>query len=271
MNSRARTTLAALVLCAMGICAFAAASASAAGMTAVKCVEVAAGTGSYETNACLTPKVEKGNFATVVIVETREIEGTATTASHALGSTNNPVVIFKSTIAGIKIQITCGKTSGTGKVTNVEVGSEMKIHGTESVVTYSECHVAKQEHLTEICQVQGTAPATAVGEIKTNKLTGTNVGTEHTGQIEPEAAGGAFTEFKIIGGAAPCFTAVNLAVKVTGKLQGIANTVTHSHGTFEPATNGTEFKANGAAATFESTTTAWLKGNESEKVGAETF
>lgn len=271
---RRKSIMGALALCVLSLCALGATNASALGMTAVKCVNVGAGKGNYTNSSCVTPKSVGGEFDTVQLPlnTPTEGEGQGTTASHVTGSTASPVGVFKATVGGIAIEITCGKATGTGKVTNVEVEGRMAIHGTEAVGTSTECHASKQTDTTAICSVQGTSPAAAVGEIKSNAVTGTSIGTEHVGVTEPENAGKVFTEFNILKGAAPCFTTgANLPVKVTGKIQGIANTETHSHGTTTPATNGGEFKANGAAAAVEGTGTSWMKGVPAELIGAETF
>jgi hypothetical protein len=273
MNHRRAAPFGALVLCALSICAFGAANASATGLTAVKCVNVGAGNGTYNNNHCVTPESAGGEWKTVALGTgtPTAVEGRATTQSHELGSTNSPVAVFKGESGGIPLELTCGKTAGSGEVTNEEPkAGEHVAHGTNGVVTYTECHASLQTNTTKICSVQGTSPAGAVGEIKTNALTSINTGTEHTVLIEP--AGGTFTEFKVLHGAAPCFTAsTDIAVKVTGKVRATANTETHSHLTLTPATNGSEFKANGASASFESTTTGWMAGNEAETVGGETF
>ena len=291
MNSRARTIGAALMLCALSICAFGAANASAVGLTAVKCVKEV-GVHKYNSAECLTPAIS-GEFETVALAKgvTTEIEGQATTNEHGLGKTNEAepakstkVALFKATASGLAIEITCSKTTGSGKVTNEEIEIEEEIekgkfitvpimaaHGTEAVVTYTECHASLQSDTTKVCKVQGTAPATAVGTIQTNPLTGINIGTEHQVEIKPEGAL-PFTAFTILKESTPnCFTKANVSMGVTGSVIAIANTTTHSHLTYEPATNGSKFLANGAAASFEATTTFWMKGAPTELVGGETF
>ena len=279
MNSRARTIGAALMLCALSICAFGAANASAVGLTAVKCVKEA-GVHKYNSAECLTPAVS-GEFETVALAKgvTTEIEGQATTNEHGLGKTNEAepakstkVALFKATASGLAIEVTCSKATLTGNVTNEEVPPPTHFaHGTNGVVTYTECHASLQSDTTKACKVQGTAPATAVGEIKTNPLTSINIGTEHTVEIKPEGAL-PFTAFNIIKESTPkCFTKANLPVSVAGSVNAIANTTTHSHLTLEPATNGSKFLSNGAAASYESTQQGWMKGAPTELVGAETF
>jgi hypothetical protein len=89
--------------------------------------------------------------------------------------------------------------------------------------------------------------------------------------IEPEAPATVFTRFKIIGGAAPCFTAANIEIEMGGKLTGKADTETHSHVTLDESTDTGLLKANGSKASLTTTITTWMEGNEEETVGAETF
>jgi hypothetical protein len=283
MNLRARTTLGALVLYALALSAFGAATAAASGgLTAVECVEFPGG--RFESSHCLTNGKE-GNFETVAIKPgvKKEVEGTATRevseTQHELGSTANPVAVFHSIVGGIAVTVTCGKANSTGgKVENKVVGTEMVVHGTEAVVTYGECHASKETEPAAICTVQGTAPPTAVGEIKTNKTTGIS-GPEHSVTVKPEEGEAtAFTEFKILASGAPCFTAAALSVKVTGHATGTANTKTHSHltikepwpcgGTGQPACGG--LKVNGSKAAQTVTGTGFTKGNKEATVGALT-
>ncbi len=256
----------ALALAALAIGALGVGSASGSGLTAVKCVELGA-EHKYGTSQCLTP-AEGGSYETVPIEGTTEIEGKSTTPSHEEGGAGNPVVQFMAHLAGEEIRVSCNKATLTGKVSNVVFEGEMRAHGTEGVVQYSECHATLTPSSEKKCSVQGTAPATEVGKIQSNKLTLTT-GPEHAVTIKPEE-GSVFTKFTILGGPAPCFFKNNVAVEVTGSVSGIANTETHSHLTFT-LESGSGFKANGALATYESTVTAWMKGEEKQVVGFETF
>lgn len=267
--TRSKSIIAALALCALSVFAFGATSASAAGLTAVECVGAVGG--KYNTSECLTPATA-GNFETKVITSPLEVEGTSTTASHVTGSTASPVSVFHSTLSGVEVNVTCGAgTTAGGKLTNIEEGGEMKIHGTEGVTTWTSCHAAPTNKPKKICSVQGTAPATAVGEVKTNKLT-TLTGPEHKVTIKPET-GTAFTKFTILTtgtGEEACFTATAIEVEVTGEVGGEANTTTHSHLTLNATNNGTALKANGTTSTQTETVKGTKKGSAT-LVGAETF
>jgi hypothetical protein len=261
MNSRARTAGLALVLGALVCCAFGAAGASAEGekgLTAVKCAETGPGS-PFKTSQCITGE-GGGNFATVELEKTNELEGTATQNSHKLGNTEEPVLKFMMSVGGITTTLTCGKGKITGKVTNTLEGEIHRAHGTENVVTFEECHASKTTDTTKQCKVKQAGQV--AGTIVTNKLTTTNIGVHHELEIKPETPE-TFVEFEIEKSSTPtCFTVVNIPVKVTGKIKADANTETHNHITLTTTTNGTEFKANGAEAMVETTLTGWLKGSE---------
>lgn len=277
--TRSKSIIGALLLCALSICAFGASSASAVGehgLTAVKCVEVGAGNGKFNNSNCFTPESAGGAWDTVELAEgvSTEVEGKATKFNtHETGNTENPVAMFKGVAGGFEITVTCGKAAIAGKVTNVLEGTTHRAHGTEGVVTYTECHESKTNEPTKICKVQGTEPAGAVGEIKTNKLTTTNIGVHHEVEIKPEAVGGAFVKFNVLKRDAEtpnCVPTVNVAVSVTGSVIANAETSTHSHLTITTGVGEANFKANGAAAQYQSTQTGWMKGNEAEPVGLTT-
>jgi len=289
MRSRARTLLAATVLCLLAVWGYGAQSASASGLTGVECVEVAEGTGEYSTSQCTTPKEGGSNWETKLLPQNEklEAEGIATRTKtaeegggHGLGSTEKPVAVFHTTVAGILVTITCGGTQAFGgKFENKTVGEEMQIHLVESQAIYTECHIAPEANPTKICNVIGTSPATAENELKTNKTTGIS-GPNHKVTIKPEGET-PFLEFKILKKSekAPnCFTASDLPIKVTGEATGEANTTTHSHLTIqEPWPCGAaeqpacgKLKANNAKAAQTVTGTAFTKGT-GIVLGAETF
>jgi hypothetical protein len=274
MNPRSRTLLGALVLCAVSICAFAAASAFAAGLTAVQCEKT--GSGKYNNSHCTTPQ-SPGEFETVVIPKNtkKEVEGTdtreITKTEHGLGSTANPVAVFHSTFAGIAVTVTCGTGNTTGgSIENIELPVK-HIISTGSSVTWTECHASPKTQPAKSCKVQGTLPAEPENSVGTVALTTTS-GEEHKVVVKP-TSGTELSKFNILGASTPeCFTAVNIGVTVTGEAWGRANTETHSHVTFDEASNtGSPLKANGNAASQTETVTGFTKGNKEATVGAETF
>lgn len=275
MISRGRTLAGALLLCALSICAFGAASASAEGLTAVECVELPSG--KYNTSQCLTPAVP-GNFETVVIAGKQEVEGTATVpvagGGHKVGTTAEPAVVFHSTFAGIEVTVTCATAHASGgTIENKTEGTLMRIHLTGSSATYTDCHASPRTKPTKICTVQGVAPATPVGQIKTNPTTGTT-GLEHKLTLKP-VEGETFTKFKLNASGGECFLGAAVEVTVTGEGEGEINTTTHSHVTSNELTGGEKLKANGAKATLTATGTGFTKrAKETDPqvlVGAETF
>ncbi len=265
MITRARTMAGALALCALAFAAFGTAGASAKGLTAVKCVEVGVG-GNYANAKCATP--EPGTlFNTIALTETTEIEGTSTSATEGEEETE-----LAATLGGLKVAVKC-KVSHIvrGNVTNVTVGEEMKIHGTNVVFTNTECKAALASNPAKTCEVEDvTGSEHMKGMITTRPLTSTTTGTEHNIKTEAEESG-SITQFKILTTGTECFFKTAVSVEVTGSVEGEANTSLHNHLTFTKANNGAGLKANGAAANFIGTFGTWMKGNQNERVGAETF
>jgi hypothetical protein len=265
--SRRSLSIAVLALCLASICAIGAASASGAGLTAVVCTAApgGAGTGKYETDHCKTPQVSKGNYETVQVAKDTTTE--AEWISVGPNEERTAPSTMSVTISGSSLNVTCETMeSKSGDVTNVIAGGEMKVHGTNIVFHYSECHaslVAKPETKCEIESVSGM-PGTP-NTIQTEPLT-TTTGTEHNLTVQP-TEGLNLLSFKILKG--PCLAATT-EVQVTGSVNAVANTNTHSHLTFEAATNGLNLKANGKAATYTGTIASYMKGTE-ETIGVETF
>jgi len=260
-----KSIIGALVLCALSLCAFGAASASATvGLTAVECVEVAPGTGSFSTNHCETPETAGGSFKTVALPlnESKEGEG------EAVGTT-----ILHGTVALSEITITCGKAHATGKITNVTPEGntkEMQGHGTEGHSTYEECeaHLKSKTAAEEACQVEAITGALGKGKIQTTTLTATT-GPEHKITYKPEV-GTTFTEFNILAEKATtqACSLPKAKVTLTGEIIGKVNTENHSHVTF---TGEGSLKANGAAATATGTATGYTKGNKEAVLGGTTI
>jgi hypothetical protein len=254
--TRRKSILGVLALCALSVCAFGAANASAAGLTAVTCEEKGAGS-KYNSSACATPAVA-GNWETTQVPAGTVTEVTGT----AVGTS-----VLKGTVALTKVEITCGKTATTGNLKNIEAGGEMKIEGTNIVNDYTECHASLEANTAKKCEVESITGTKGVkGTIATNSLKSLS-GTEHKITFEPTTAGGAFAEFNILKGECLGATA---KVTVTGSVIGIANTEKHHHITFTPATNGSNLKANGGAASYQGTYTLIMKGT-ANLIGAETF
>jgi len=146
----------------------------------------------------------------------------------------------------------------------------MQVHVVEAVLTLTECHASPEAQPTKTCTLQGTAPAGAVGEVKTNKMTALT-GSEHKMSVKPET-GSVFTEFKINASGGECFLKSPMPVKVTGEVVGIIDTATHSHLTLNQANQeGTPLRANGAVTTATETVAGFTKGNKEAVIGGETF
>lgn len=274
--TRSKSIIGALVLCALAICAFGAANASAVGMTAVECQEVSPGTGHYNTSHCVTPEVP-GNFETVALPlnTSKELQGTSTNATGGPEPSKLTAVL-----GGLNVIVTCAVAHSTGSVTNVEVGTEHKAHGTNTVITYTECHTVLASNPAKTCNVSGTTGGVGAGKIQTRPLTSTT-GAEHKIKFEPETleeAKAIFTKFSILTTGTECFFKTAVAVTVEGSVEGEASTTTHSHVTLTEANNGLLLKANGATAHYVGTNGAWTPATEKEveegkqkTVGLQTF
>jgi hypothetical protein len=280
MTSRGWTTIGALALCALAFCAFGAAGASAIekGLTAVKCVEVAAGTGNYESSHCETSKPGT-DYNTVAIEGSTEIEGTSTNAEGGPEASK-----LTATLGGLNTIIECAHAHTSGTVTNVvakdEKGAERHaIHGTNTTATYTGCKAHLASKPSRTCEVEEVSGGgSAKGMITLAPLTATTTGVGHQVKFNPEKEE-PFTKFKILTTGESCFFGTAVTVEVTGALEGEANTTVHSHLTFTEANNGSNLKANGATTHYTATSGAWMKrtAEEIEKeapkvtVGAETF
>jgi len=253
--TRGKSIIGALLLSAlaMGVLGAGNASASVTGLTAVTCQGVAAETGDFGTSECATPEVAKGNFKTVAVPEGTKVVST---------SAEEPVL--EGTVALAKIRVTCEKSTGTGKVTNTTVGEEMKAHGTETVIHYTECHARRISAPGETCVVRDPATLNK-GTIQTNKLTTTTLA-NHEVSVQPEE-GEVFAEFEILNEGTECKIPKS-TVKVTGTVIGIANTEKHNHLSFDPSTNGSKLKANGGAATYKGTEVGYMDEGPGEPHGA---
>jgi hypothetical protein len=269
MFSCGRTLAGALALCALSICAFAVASASAAELTAVTCKAVGGVNGNYNNSHCETPKVA-GEYDTVPLPlnETTEVTGQTAAGSEPA---------LRATIAGAKITIKCSSTEIVGAIggnTEPSPGKHL-ISGNATRTTFFNCHAYIKENEARHCVVVGTTEPGGEGMISTRAIKGTSTGVEHKGRVEP-AEGTEFAKFTIKKAGTnaatekECFFGSDVAVSVTGSVEGEANTTKHSHGTFTEANNGTGLKANGATANYLNTLVGVMVGTDST-IAAETF
>ncbi len=270
MITRGRTIAGALALCALAAGVVGAAGASAVGLTAVKCVKQEKG--KYKNSHCSTSELGT-EFETVAIEGSTEVEGTSTEAEPKLTAT----------ITGLNVIIKCETTHVTpvATVTNVKVGEEMKIHGTNAKLTYTNCGAILKSNEAKVCETEevtvmkeGETPQK--GMISTVPLTSTTTGVEHKVKVSPEA-GEIFAKFKILAAprapATECWTKTAIPVEVTGSVEGEISTEKHSHVTFvgDEAHNGGLLKANGVKAFYHDTVGGYMSGEPETTVGAETF
>ncbi len=257
--SRLKSIAVAIIACAALFAVFAAAGASATGLTAVKCVKVGGESGKYNNSHCETPQ-STGEFETVPLElnQTTELEGEAVGTPVAQG-----------TIAGLKLQQRCGTADYASAFKNVVEGGEMRIQGTISTFTLTECVAVLVSKPSRTCDVEGITKPGGKGTVSFTPLTAVT-GPEHKVTIKP-AEGELFSKFNILTTGTECFFKTVVPVEVTGSITAVANTEKHSHLTFTPATNGGNLKANGATASLEATIKGWMKGEPETTVGAETF
>lgn len=263
-------TLAGAVLCVLAFSALGVANASAAGMTAVECESVAAGTGLYTSSQCTTPKTAKSNFETVPFTESKAVSG------ETLGY---PVILHV-TLAGSKVTVTCTNSSVSGKVTNVMPGAEMQAHGTEGLVKVTGCTAHFIIEPLEVCDVESVSgTAGQKGVVETNKLTATTQA-DHLVKVKAET-GNEIAKFKILNKPAGCMLPAT-TVTVTDTATATGNTGTHSFLTFsEPTGAGgeatLELKANGAVAALTTNYVGYTTAEQGKApgdrkpVGLETF
>jgi hypothetical protein len=256
---RLKSITLAVAACAALTAALGATSASAAGLTAVKCVKAGGGGGKYNNSHCETPQ-SPGEFETVPL----ELNLTTELEGEAVGT---PVA--QATIAGLKLQQRCNTADYASALKNVEEGGEMRIKGTISTFTLTECVAVLVSNPARTCDVEGITAPGGKGTVSFTPLTAIT-GAEHKVTIKP-AEGELFSKFKILTTGTECFFGTAVPVEVKGSIEAVANTEKHSHLTFTPATNGGNLKANGSPATLEATILGWMKGEPETTVGAETF
>lgn len=255
---RLKSLAVAVLACAALLAALGTGSAQAAGLTAVKCVK-ATGEGKYNNSHCETPQ-SPGEYETVPLElnQTTELEG------EAVGT---PVA--RAVIAGLNLEQRCGTIDYASSFKNVFESEEMRIQGTVSTFTLTECVAVLASKPARNCEVEGLTPPGGKGTVSYVPQTAIT-GPEHKVTIKP-AEGELFTKFKILTTGKECFFTTPVTVEVKGSIEAVANTEKHSHLTFTPATNGTKIKANGSPASLEATIKGWMKGEPETTVGAETF
>lgn len=241
---RARTVLAALVLCAMAFWAVGVQGASAAGTTAYTCVK---GTGSpeYKDSHC-KEEGAGGGFITKAIEGSAEFEGETVARSKAEEEEGVAKTELIATVAGIKLNMTCGKAVTTGKLTNTLDGGVMATHFTEDRTHFTKCHAVLVNSPAKTCVVSEPG-APEKGTWTTKKRTITIKPEEMKLPVVPEEAGESFLEFELLqAGGTECPKTLNeVKVKVTGSLVGEYSEGSTPHVTFSGTQS--ELLVNGAS------------------------
>jgi hypothetical protein len=127
------------LLCALALCAFAAPGASAIGTTAFTCVEGQGEKDFSDAHCDNQVKAGEGKFGHVK-VEGKETELTFSNEKTASETTAAEPSVLAGPLLGVNVSVSCKKVTGTGTLTNEEVGGTMKVTG-NATLEHSECVV----------------------------------------------------------------------------------------------------------------------------------
>jgi hypothetical protein len=138
-------------VCALVSLVLAAQSASAAGTTAFTCAESKGG-GFSDGHCTKEAKAGEGTFGHVSIAAGKETLITVTNQGTAEETKGSQVFLLTGELGGAKFEIPCTTVSGSGTLTNEEVGGSMQAVGDLTIETTG-CKVLKPSG----CAVQGGA------------------------------------------------------------------------------------------------------------------
>jgi hypothetical protein len=195
--TRCRLTIGALALCALSVCAFGASSSVAANPHWYTCKNVGVPLGTFTSSTCSGPRFTEQAWETVKAPKKTRINVTSTKRKKGEEEEVLPNE-FKGTVAGIKLEITCGTMTSGDEAETKEGGKETVIDETEKgeattgggFFKYTECAVATPEPTK--CKVKGGGFTTvnligttsmaseaeeAVSLIKMSPETGTTIAT----------------------------------------------------------------------------------------------
>jgi hypothetical protein len=137
MSAR-KTVVSVVLICVVAISALTAAGASAVtGYTAFTCKKVESG-GTFTKAHCRKADARSGNWQHSGFVEKTSI--TATNEGTGSETTTTTPTIFKATLAGVSVSVTCTTVKASGTLENGIEGEEMFARGT-AVLTYGGCTV----------------------------------------------------------------------------------------------------------------------------------
>ncbi|HET7444262.1 MAG TPA: hypothetical protein VFJ57_06360 [Solirubrobacterales bacterium] len=198
------------MLFALAFSAVAAANASASGATLFTCVKSASGDlfGPHclKENNGNSEKYAHQTFAA-------DTTGTLNNANTASGTTAAQSAIWRTTLAGVNVEITCATVEGEGLFANKEEGGEMFGHA-EVTLSFTACVVKAPAG--KGCKVKGEA-------ITTETITGKTLGSGEKFRLTPKNAENRFFTFTLEGCS---IAALNNSFPVTGSFEVNMNAAT---------------------------------------------
>ena len=218
---RRKTIVGLCLLCALAASALAAQGASASkGTTAFTCKKTEKGGAGFSKAHCKAADAVGSGAAYehVAVAEGTQTEISGTNAKTSSNTESTQAVKLKNTLAGVTYEISVGKVSGIGSVTNArdsETG-EHYVHGA-AIVSFEELTINPAT-----CSVEG-------GKITSKELVVTTKGQGDFVKFAPAVAGGQLTEYTLVG--AEC--GLNATWKVYGTIKCPADgaTITCTHNT----------------------------------------
>lgn len=131
-----------LLLCAVGVLAFAAPSALATGTTAFTCAEGGGAKDFADAHCTSSTKAGEGKFGHVSIANGASTELTLSNEKTGGETTTALPSVLIGKIAGVNVKVECKTLTGTGTLTNEEVGGTMRTTG-NTLIEHSECSVVE--------------------------------------------------------------------------------------------------------------------------------
>jgi hypothetical protein len=209
---RRKTVASLCMLVALVASANASQSASAASTTAYTCAPVFEGI--FQNATCALGSGRGWGHVSI-----------SAATSTELGAKANGATFLKAVTSGLELKFEAKKLSGTGTMTNSEVGGEMLASGT-GVITYEE--VAVVAPAGKGCEVEGK-------KVVTNSLKASTAGLTKELKFSP-SSGTVFAAFVVKGCSVAAFNReYKLEGSINGKLNGTMTEFTHTATTASPS------------------------------------
>jgi hypothetical protein len=137
-----KTIVGILLLCAVAVLAFAAPSALATGTTAFTCAEGGGEKDFTDAHCTSSTKAGEGKFGHIAIANGTPTELTLSNEKTGGETTSALPSVLAGKISGVNVKVECKKITGTGTLTNEEVGGTMRTTG-NTLMEHSECSVVE--------------------------------------------------------------------------------------------------------------------------------